>query len=113
MKNSQGVARLLTQLFATDDNQLTEQQRKIKRRWWDEYSMDAIYLISDQLRKNPSLFAGDHYLDYMKAWHAILKAYRNKLPAAASVDQDVAVKKDGGILKAAEGTYIDLQGNSY
>lgn len=113
VKNSQGVARLLTQLFATDDNQLTEQQRKIKRRWWDEYSMDAIYLISDQLRKNPSLFAGDHYLDYMKAWHAILKAYRNKLPAAASVDQDVAVKKDGGILKAAEGTYIDLQGNSY
>lgn len=109
-KNKDGVARLLVQLYGTPDSELTDEQKKIKNNWWDNNPQQAVWLIYNQLKNsNYTLFNGDYQQDYIRNWKMILNNVVKDIPEFSTTP--VQAEKEGGIIKAAEGTYINASGN--
>jgi hypothetical protein len=81
-----------------------------KANWWTAHPQDALVVIREALRANPTLI--DHNPKYLEALQTILYKYRHFL-GGSTVQNDVAVNvaKEGGIIKAQKGVTLDPFGN--
>lgn len=107
------LAKQLIYWSATNDSELSKEAREIKSRWWRNSPQDALVVIREALRSNPSLFDGPNKAKYLNALKQLLIKYKNYLQPASDPTEEVNIQleKEGGILKAQKGAIVDAFGN--
>ena len=83
----------------------TRELKKMKTNWFGNgRALEAIKFINDAIKSDESVIGNDKLLN---AWRQLLLQYKDDLSTLSSVSSN----KQGGILKAAWGTTLDVSGN--